>query len=103
MDAREYLDEHNLYKFVQEMLKYVITQKPVDPYVFMVDYLQKRKGAKTPADSSGTKPSVSEEPHSASQKASQCLTESLRNGELEKAALAAVSSSDADLKMMARS
>eukprot|EP00746_Dinoflagellata_sp_MGD_P159388 gnl/MRDRNA2_/MRDRNA2_86685_c0_seq5.p1 gnl/MRDRNA2_/MRDRNA2_86685_c0~~gnl/MRDRNA2_/MRDRNA2_86685_c0_seq5.p1 ORF type:complete len:2486 (-),score=466.08 gnl/MRDRNA2_/MRDRNA2_86685_c0_seq5:309-7766(-) len=43
LDARDYLDHHNLLKHVQEMLKFVISEKPTDPYKFMVDYLQKHQ------------------------------------------------------------
>lgn len=50
--AREYLDEHNLFFKVQEMLAHVINEKPENPYDYMMDYLatqkQKMTKAKTP-------------------------------------------------------
>merc|ERR1719240_2041420 len=46
LGAREYLDEHNLFMKVQEMLAYVINEKPEDPYDYMIDFLAKQKKAK---------------------------------------------------------
>lgn len=46
LGAREYLDEHNLFLKVQEMLAYVINEKPEDPYDFMMDYLARQKPKK---------------------------------------------------------
>lgn len=67
VDGREYLDEHNLFNFIQGMVKYLLTEKPTDPYDCMVRYvLKRRKIAKeaqvpqqaTPATSSSAPPAT---------------------------------------------
>lgn len=41
IQARTYLDEHNIFQYVQEMVKLVILEKPEDPFEFMSTYFSK--------------------------------------------------------------
>lgn len=59
MEARAYMDEHNLFKYVQEMVKYLISEKPADPYGSMINYLHRHKQMeKTPSPPAQPKPEV---------------------------------------------
>lgn len=63
LEAREYLDQHELFLKVQEMLAHVINDKPEDPYDFMMDYLAKQKmgsakAPKAPAPAAPAAPAV---------------------------------------------
>lgn len=67
VEGREYLDEHNLFNFIQGMMKYLLTEKPTDPFDCMARYvLKRRKIAKeaqipeqaTPATSSSAPPAT---------------------------------------------
>jgi len=46
--TREYLERHNLHSFVQEMLQYVLRERPEMPYLFMVAYLTQRAAKTSP-------------------------------------------------------
>jgi len=41
-DTREYARDHNLHNLVQEMLQYVLRERPEAPYAFMSSYLRRK-------------------------------------------------------------
>jgi hypothetical protein len=41
-DTREYARDHNLHNLVQEMLQYVLRERPDAPYAFMAAYLKRK-------------------------------------------------------------
>jgi len=41
-DTREYARDHNLHNLVQEMLQYVLRERPEAPYAFMSSYLKRK-------------------------------------------------------------
>jgi len=41
-DTREYARDHNLHNLVQEMLQYVLRERPDAPYAFMSSYLKRK-------------------------------------------------------------
>jgi len=41
-DTREYARDHNLHNLVQEMLQYVLRERPDAPYAFMSSYLRRK-------------------------------------------------------------
>jgi len=41
-DTREYARDHNLHNLVQEMLQYVLRERPDAPYAFMASYLKRK-------------------------------------------------------------
>lgn len=53
-DTREYARDHNLHNLVQEMLQYVLRERPEAPYAFMSSYLKRK------AQERGEKPQAAE-------------------------------------------
>merc|ERR1719352_756417 len=53
-DTREYARDHNLHNLVQEMLQYVLRERPDAPYAFMSTYLKRK------AQERGEKPQAAE-------------------------------------------
>lgn len=67
-DTREYARDHNLHNLVQEMLQYVLRERPEAPYAFMSSYLKRK------AQERGEKP-----------QAAEALLKSLGIGEMDEA------------------
>jgi len=64
IQARDYLQKHNLVNFVQEMLTSVLKEKPADPYDYMSDHANGRFNSKERglSDTATTAASASREP-----------------------------------------